>query len=328
MLSYFEKCFFISIVIPVKNEGKFVRECLNAVTKMNYPREKYEIIVVDNDSSDNSREYINEYERIILLEKKEGSIGAIRNFGAKHASGDIIAFLDGDCVPDKNWLKVGCHYLMMDEDISCIGFAVATPSSNVSWVEKTWYKMSSGSKYKGTCNVSWLSSFNLIIRKNAFLKVGGFDESLETCEDADLGFKLSKISKLIFSDKITIEHLGTVKTVTKLFLKELWRGKGNLKSFLQNDNKMENITSVFIPVIYLSLVLLLCVLLFLYVVGIGDITIINLTGMIVIFVPILLAIIKQKTYQLVEISRVAFLYFIYLCARGLAIFKIRLEESK
>lgn len=318
---------FVSVIIPVKNEEKNIGRCIEGIRSCNYPEELYEIIVIDNGSTDNTKNIVKEFAGVILLIKEEGTIGALRNFGAMHAKGEIIAFLDGDCIPDRKWLKVGRGHLMMDKDISCIGFTMEKPSSRASWVEKTWYKMNSGSKYKGICTVRWLSSFNLILRKDMFLRIGGFDESIETCEDADLGFRLNKIGKLIFSDEIAIKHLGTVKTIKELFLKELWRGKGNLKSFLQNDDKMKNIASVFIPLIYIALVLLMMVFLLLYIVGIENVTAIYLIGMLIIFLPALLAIIKQKTYQITEILKVAFLYFIYLCARGLAIFKIELRKS-
>lgn len=318
---------FISIIIPVKNEEKYINKCLVAVELVDYPKHKYEIIVVDNNSCDNTTNIVKKFDNVILLEKMSGTIGAIRNFGVKHAKGEILAFLDGDCVPDDEWLRIGCNYLNKDKNVGCIGFAISAPSPNDSWVEKTWYKMGSSSKYREICDVKWLSSFNLILKKDIFFKVGGFDESLKTCEDADLGYKLNKISRLIFSNEITISHLANAKTLKEFFFKELWRGKGNVKSFLTNKNKIDNGPSVFIPIIYLVACFSIPTLLLLSFLDIKyHMTTYSILVLVTLF-PFFLTLIKKKYCNFIEFIRMSTLYYVYLTARGMSALGLHMKEQ-
>lgn len=314
---------FVSIIIPAKNEEKYISRCLDAVIKLNYPRSKYEIIVVDNNSTDNTRDIVKKYSSIILLGKKEGTIGAVRNFGAKHAKGEILAFLDGDSIPDSNWLKVACNYFRNDGSIGSIGFAISEPTSESTWVEKTWYKIGSSSKYKtGLSKTKWLSSFNLILKKNLFYQVGGFNELLETCEDADLGYKMSQISNLIFSDEIRVVHLGNTKTLKELFLKEMWRGKSNLIGLLKSKNKIRDFPSVIVPVIFIFAFISLIAGLFLFLFGLKYYMLIIIASIILIS-PLFLSFSKQKYFNLVQIIQMSILYFVYFFARGLSIFRLK-----
>lgn len=317
---------FVSVIIPAKNEAKCINKCLDSLVNINYPKNKYEIIVVDNNSTDKTFEIVNSYKNIKILSMSTGTIGALRNYGAKNSKGEIIAFLDADCVPDANWLRIGCNYLISDQNISCVGFNMSEPSFNSTWVEKTWYKMSSVSKYKGVCEVKWLSSFNLIVNKVDFKKVGGFDESLETCEDADFGHKLHSYSKLIFSNEITVTHLGNAKTLWELFLKELWRGKNNLNSFLKTNYKINTLPSILVPFGYTILVFMFIVLLFFNGLDNKTLTLTLTTLFLIVLVPIILAM-RKRFANSVEFIQIMILYYIYLIARGLAVFGIRIKSN-
>ena len=105
--------------------------------------------------------YYNE-SRVSLVIKKGGTIAAVRNFGVRYAKGEVIAFLDGDCVPSHRGLYCGVDLLTSDANIGCVGFIGAGPRPDASWVERAWQHISSTSKGKGTIDVPWLSSFNLI----------------------------------------------------------------------------------------------------------------------------------------------------------------------
>lgn len=95
---------FISVVIPFYNSDKHLESCISALLSQTYPSSAYEIIMVDNNSTDNSTDVVREYSQIILLsEAKKGSYAA-RNRGVAESKGRIIAFTDSDCVPCPEWL--------------------------------------------------------------------------------------------------------------------------------------------------------------------------------------------------------------------------------
>ena len=95
---------FISVIVPVYNEEDNIGFLIKRLLSLNYPKNRYEIIIVDNNSKDNTPEIIKKYKVIYLNEKKQSSYAA-RNKGIKKAKGNILAFVDGDCIPDKEWLK-------------------------------------------------------------------------------------------------------------------------------------------------------------------------------------------------------------------------------
>ncbi len=94
----------ISVVVPLYNSAKHLESCISALLSQTYPSSRYEIIMVDNNSTDNSIKVIMRYPRIKLLsEKKQGSYAA-RNRGVAESKGSIIAFTDSDCIPVPEWL--------------------------------------------------------------------------------------------------------------------------------------------------------------------------------------------------------------------------------
>ena len=312
----------VSIIIPVKNEERNIGCCLNAVANIDYPGELYEIIIVDNNSTDTTLELAgncaSQHKKIRIVQSSSTTIAGVRMDGFDVSKGDIVAFLDGDCIPPAQWLKQGVKILNRNHEISCAGFSACPPDETAPWVEGAWHLISSGSRWRGTQAVTWLSSFNLMIKREYFEKVGGFDRSLETCEDADLGLKLNEISTLIYSDDIHIRHLGNVKTLYGFFMKELWRGKSNLNHFFKTREKHATILSVFVPPAYL-LIFMSCLVISLAAIAYD----ISTTGIlmlwaIVIGLPLMLSV-RKKVSGIGAIAKTSILYGVYLVARGVAI---------
>jgi len=95
----------ISVIVPVFNTATYLKHCIDALETQDYPRDKYEIIMVDNNSTDGSDQIAAGYPAVRLLrESKQGSYAA-RNRGISEAAGSIIAFTDSDCAPMPDWLK-------------------------------------------------------------------------------------------------------------------------------------------------------------------------------------------------------------------------------
>jgi glycosyltransferase involved in cell wall biosynthesis len=95
----------ISVVVPLFNAERYVEWCIQALLAQDYPTSACEIIVVDNNSTDRSATIVRQHRRIRLLSEREQGAYAARNRALRHAVGTIIAFIDPDCVPDRNWLK-------------------------------------------------------------------------------------------------------------------------------------------------------------------------------------------------------------------------------
>jgi glycosyltransferase involved in cell wall biosynthesis len=108
---------FVSVVIPVYNGADTIEELLLSLLAQNYPGDRYEIIVVDNGSRDNTCEIVGKYLVTLLKEWEKRGAAAARNKGIREAQGDIIAFIDADCVADRNWLRI----VVADHQDSSIG---------------------------------------------------------------------------------------------------------------------------------------------------------------------------------------------------------------
>ncbi len=94
-----------SIIIPVYNTSAYLERCISAVKSMDFPANEYEILAVDNNSTDGSLELLSKFEGIrVLRENKQGSYAA-RNLAVRESKGEFLAFTDSDCMPLPNWLK-------------------------------------------------------------------------------------------------------------------------------------------------------------------------------------------------------------------------------
>lgn len=103
------RCSFISIIVPTRNSEKTIAECMHSLVNLDYPRECYEIIVVDAHSTDMTVAIARSYGARILYEEG-GCRASACNVGIPHALGDFIAFTDGDCIVPPGWLKTALKY--------------------------------------------------------------------------------------------------------------------------------------------------------------------------------------------------------------------------
>ena len=106
---------FVSVIIPVYNDGKRLRLCLQALKQQTYDKNRYEVIVIDNgsDTAENIKEIVSSKGAIALSEKMPGSYAA-RNKGLTVAKGEAIAFTDADCIPAPDWIEKGIDRLQVE----------------------------------------------------------------------------------------------------------------------------------------------------------------------------------------------------------------------
>lgn len=95
----------ISVIVPFYNSQRYIEHCIQALLDQSYPSQLYEVIMVDNNSTDRSSAIVRKYPRIKLLSEAKQGAYAARNRGVAASSGEILAFTDPDCVPSKDWLQ-------------------------------------------------------------------------------------------------------------------------------------------------------------------------------------------------------------------------------
>lgn len=250
----------VSIIIPTLNEEAYIGLCLAAIRQLSVAGGLLtEVIVVDNGSSDNTTQICQDYGARVLL-KNEGTISSLRNYGASSANGKLLAFLDADCIVPEDWLRKSLRYFEMEVPV-VLGFRLSIPEGS-NWVAKCWDLLFI--KRYSFGEVDWVPTGNMVMTREAFMSVGGFNPKLETNEDYDFCFRAKTEGFTIISSAETaVTHLRPPESLTGIFKKELWHGKEAFGVFLKDvfENKRFNFLrgGNFKPVAY-SIFHLICIL--------------------------------------------------------------------
>ncbi len=237
----------ISIVIPVYNAEKTLENCIKSVLLQDFSKE-YEIIIIDNNSTDKSIEIAKRYPVKIIKEKKQGPAAA-RNRGLKIAKGKYVAFLDADCVASNKWLENLYNSFISNSNISCVGGKLEPAKPNNLIEEYSAFRkiLSQERVFKNTpYSPPFLLSANMMIKREIGLKLNGFDENLFIGEDADFCWRIVKSGgKLYYAKKAIAYHYH--RSNLKSFLKQTFSyGYGHtllLKKYSKEFNK-----SIFIDI--------------------------------------------------------------------------------
>jgi len=192
----------ISIIIPALNEEKFLLDCLNSLKKQYY-KGKYEIILVDNNSIDNTKEIAKNFGIKIIRCSKKGVFYA-RKMGISTASGDIIIQADADTVYPKYWLsRISKQFSSHLEVVAVAGkFVYKDPPfwAGFEYLIRGFVNNLTLTFLRRPCLIS---GANFAFRKEAFLKVGGYDKKSLSFDQYDIARRLSKMGKVIYDKKIT-----------------------------------------------------------------------------------------------------------------------------
>ncbi|MBL7051310.1 glycosyltransferase family 2 protein [Candidatus Woesearchaeota archaeon] len=232
----------ISVIIPVFNSDKTLENCLKSVTNQTY--QNYEIIIVNNNSSDNSLQIINKFQKanknVKLFSEKKQSIGAARNTGEKKANGKVVLMVDSDCVVPRNWVKNMAEPILNKE-------CDATQGSQSLMVDNFWSNQIQR-RYLQKENYSYKEAIGLIDTKNfaissATLKSLGYtNRNYPVGNDLDLSIRFQmNNSKLIFLKDVKVQHLhpDSFKTIVhKKFNRGYWcsRITKHYQNFLNNTD--------------------------------------------------------------------------------------------
>ncbi len=190
----------ISLIIPAYNEEEIIEETLRKIKNINYPRNKLEIIVVDDGSTDRTYDIVKKaitkfrIKGLKLFTKKNGGKASALNFGIKKAKNEFIAVMDADSFLDKNALKECMKHFDSDE--------VAAVTSHILCSRKKsfWERMqnielmiiSVTRKLEEYANVIWATPGPLsVYRKDVLKKIGGFDEK-NLIEDVEIAWRILK----------------------------------------------------------------------------------------------------------------------------------------
>lgn len=182
---------FVSIVMPAYNEEKRINKCLSSIGDLKYPKEKIEIIVVDDGSHDNTLDIAHKYHARVIRQNHLGCASA-RNRGAEYAKGELIGFIDADDICKSEWLSESIKFLN-DRQIGAVGCSHDLLNAErsdfvvISFKEKRYRHAISSEK------TDHIGASGCVIKKSVFQEVGGFNPRFTAAEDAEISHRIRKM---------------------------------------------------------------------------------------------------------------------------------------
>lgn len=185
----------VSVIIPTKNSDRTLDKCLNSIKNQTY--KDIELIVVDNNSTDKTKEIAKKYTKLVFNKGPERS--AQRNFGAKKAKGKFIYVIDADFIINPKVVEKCVAQISKRFDAIMVH---NTPDETISWIARI--RKFETNMYKNDLTYTAARFFN----KKAFFDIGGYNESIIAGDDFDIQNKLNKMGyKTGFIDTDVI-HIG------------------------------------------------------------------------------------------------------------------------
>lgn len=185
----------ISVIIPVKDRPEDLALCLDSLKKLNWQEDKLEIIVINDGGNGELCQNPNLLEdvKVVNNETSKGPAQA-RNRGAEIATGEVLAFIDSDCIAEENWLEELTPWLMTKE-IGAIGGVVAgyynqTPLDRY---EASLSPLAVSNKFQYEANTKatfYVPTCNVLVKKSVFDELNGFNEALHLGEDVDFCWRM------------------------------------------------------------------------------------------------------------------------------------------
>lgn len=200
---------FVSIIIPVYNDPERLRICLEALEDQTYPKEKYEVIVVDNGSDESIEPIVAEFRQAkASYEARPGSYAA-RNKGISLAQGEIFAFTDSDCIPAQDWIEKGVGKLLDMSNCGIVGGKLEPRFQNSK--HPTAIELYEVIMYY--CQKRFVEVMHFSVTANLFTfrhiveHVGPFDGELKSGGDREWGQRVASFGyQLIYADDVRIVH--------------------------------------------------------------------------------------------------------------------------
>ena len=185
---------FITIIIPVRNRPEEISQCLESLAELDYPSDKKEVIVVDDASDDNTAQVVSGFPVRLIKNSSRMQASYSRNQAAIEAKGDILAFIDSDCSADPLWLKE-LVTAFNDDTNGAVGGKVDSwfNKKALDRYEKVSSSLNMGDRSKSSKEEGsffYLPTCNLLVKKEVFLELDGFNIDMTVGEDVDFCWRL------------------------------------------------------------------------------------------------------------------------------------------
>ncbi|MBI3378245.1 MAG: glycosyltransferase [Nitrospirae bacterium] len=228
-----------SVIIPAYNADGTIGKCLESLMNQSVPKEAYEIIVLDDGSTDSTAEKAKKFSVRYFFQTNQGPATA-RNAGAKEAKGEIILFTDSDCIPGKNWIeKMAVPF--NNPEVMAVKGAYKTEQKTLTARFAQIEFEERFNMLKKTESIDMVDTYSAGYRKSVFISLGGFDPSFPVAnnEDTELSYKMSRSGyKMVFNPDAIVYHLNHPDSVKRYARLKFWRGYWRMVVYKRYPDKM------------------------------------------------------------------------------------------
>lgn len=230
----------VSVIIPVWNDAERIKLCLDALYEQSIGREKFEVIVVDNASTDGTAEVLTSFPWVTSLYEPQAGSYVARNRALNTAKGEYLAFTDSDCIPAVNWLESCLQTAQMHPNFGVVAGDVRFFQPDGQLVEQSAIDFenmfSMDQKINSQNGVSITANF--FVKRKTVANLGGFNATLKSGGDHELSKRIHNSHlPVIYCEHGTVYH--PARNINELLIKRrrviggTWdENKGQNKSFL------------------------------------------------------------------------------------------------
>lgn len=249
-----------SVIVPARNAAGTLGECLGALVEQSVARDDYEVLVVDDGSTDRTTEVAGHFPVRLLHQSPSGPASA-RNLGARQARGELLLFTDADCAPTPTWIEDLVRPLEADHLVVAAKGAYRTRQrSLLARFAQAELEEKYGALRRTPC-IDFIDTYSAAFRRDAFWEAGGFDPAFPAAsnEDTQLGFDLAARGyRLVFADDAIVYHRHSESL--GVYLRRKWRhGYWRVRVFRRHPGKLrgDNYTSRSMQLQFLTMFLTL-----------------------------------------------------------------------
>uniref|UniRef100_UPI004057830A glycosyltransferase n=1 Tax=Candidatus Electronema sp. TaxID=2698783 RepID=UPI004057830A len=229
----------LSVIIPAWNAAKNLPLCLEALERQTVARDRFEVIVVDDGSSDQTAEIASRCAVRCHSQENQGPAAA-RNQGAALAQGSLIFFTDADCVPDLTWLEEMAAPFARP-DVAAVKGAYRTEQTSL---VARFAQLEFEERFRMLArrdSIDMVDTYSAGFKKDVFQKLGGFDTHFPEAnnEDTEFSYRMAEAGhRMVFAPKAVVRHLNHPDSVHRYFRLKFGRGYWRMMVYQLFPGKM------------------------------------------------------------------------------------------